>query len=56
MNKLKQNITMSAEDKKPSLFFNQRRKHWLGDHGEGKAHDPIPNSTVKPFCGNDTLS
>lgn len=29
---------------------------WLGGYSEGKIHDPIPNSTVKTLCGNDTPS
>ncbi len=27
-----------------------------GDYSEGVTPDPIPNSAVKPFCANGTLS
>ena len=38
------------------LFFNNQYKSPAGDYCEGVIPDPIPNSEVKPFCADGTLS
>ena len=38
------------------LFFIFEYKSAAGDYCEGVIPDPIPNSEVKPFSANGTLS